>query len=151
VKRNGTPLGTIAPAKFIYHRMPDSPTTEVGLLRGWRDDLYVAVGTVNPQSGQATFQFHVNPFVSWIWLGLLILIGGATVSLWPEPSAARAGAWAVARASAAVAASAGAALWLAASPAVGRTVPRDAGTEVLRQSLQARDANHSTQRGTPSP
>lgn len=133
VKRNGTPLGTVTPAKFVYHRMPDSPTTEVGLLRSWRDDLYVALGTVNPQSGHATFQFHVNPFVSWIWLGLLVLIAGATVSLWPEPSEVQSRAWAMARASAAVAASASAALWLSASPAAAYTEARGGPAEAVAE------------------
>jgi membrane associated rhomboid family serine protease len=40
----------------------------------------------------------VNPFVSWIWLGLLTLICGCSVSLWPELGIERASAWRYARA-----------------------------------------------------
>ena len=121
VIRDGEPVGVIRPAKFVYERAPESPTTEVGLLRGFREDLYVALGTVNPESGRASFQFHINPFVSWIWIGLLVLIAGASLSLWPELTGGRLGAWTVARASAAVASSAALALWLAASPAAAGT------------------------------
>ena len=51
-------------------------TTEVALMRSFREDLYTIVGTVDPQSKRATFKFHVNPFVSWIWVGLMVLISG---------------------------------------------------------------------------
>jgi cytochrome c-type biogenesis protein CcmF len=38
----------------------------------------------------ATFRLIVSPLVSWIWLGALILVGGALIALWPAPIAARA-------------------------------------------------------------
>jgi cytochrome c-type biogenesis protein CcmF len=114
VFRNGEQLGRVTPAKFIYKRMPQSPTTEVGMLHNWRDDVYVVVGTIDPQSKRATFQFHINPLVSWIWLGVVVLILGASVSLWPEVSAREVGAWAYVRTAAGVTTAAMVALALAA-------------------------------------
>ena len=38
----------------------------------------------------ATFRLIVSPLVSWIWLGALVLVGGALIALWPVPVAARA-------------------------------------------------------------
>jgi cytochrome c-type biogenesis protein CcmF len=88
IERGGRTLTKLSPAKFIYQSPPQT-TSEVGLLRGLRDDLYAVLATADPETKKATFSFHVNPFVSWIWLGLLTLIGGCAVSLWPEVGPAR--------------------------------------------------------------
>jgi cytochrome c-type biogenesis protein CcmF len=37
----------------------------------------------------ATFRFIVSPLVSWIWLGALIVVGGAGIALWPAGARAR--------------------------------------------------------------
>lgn len=117
VKRDGVSLGRVSPAKFIYHKSPDGPTTEVAMMRSPREDLYTIVGTVNPETKRATFKFHVNPFVSWVWIGLLVLITGASVSLWPEVSLGGSRVWAFARAGASVATGTILSLWLAMTPA----------------------------------
>jgi cytochrome c-type biogenesis protein CcmF len=117
VERGGEPYGTVSPAKFIYRRMPESPTTEVAMLHSLRDDLYVVVGTVNPESKAATFQVHVNPLVAWIWAGLIVLIAGSVVAMWPELQLQEAGAWRYVRALGSVTFSALVGLMLAMTPA----------------------------------
>jgi len=97
VMKGNKALGRLSPAKFIYHRMPGSPTTEVGLMRGLLSDLYVVVGGANPDTKRAEFQIHVNPLVSWIWVGVLVLILGTSVSIWPEVSWGSLGVWVLAR------------------------------------------------------
>lgn len=114
VRRGGRELGRLSPAKFIYQN-PEMVTSEVGLLRGVRDDLYAVLATANPESKRATFNIHVNPFVGFIWLGLLVLIFGCTVSLWPEPGNARVRTWVYARAALAISSSVIVGLFLAAS------------------------------------
>ena len=84
VTRDGARLGLLTPAKFMYKKMPDSPTTEVSMMHSLRDDLYLVVGSINPQTKVASFQIHINPLVSWIWFGAIILIFGSIVSMWPE-------------------------------------------------------------------
>jgi cytochrome c-type biogenesis protein CcmF len=116
VSEGGKYVARLSPAKFIYHRQPESPTTEVAMIRGLRDDVYTVVGTVDPMSKRATFQFHLNPLVSWFWIGVLILISGATLSLWPELAFREVGAWAYVRAGAGVATSVMLGLWLTTSP-----------------------------------
>ena len=37
----------------------------------------------------ATFRFIASPLVSWIWLGGLIVLGGAGIALWPAGAGAR--------------------------------------------------------------
>jgi cytochrome c-type biogenesis protein CcmF len=117
VLQDGRDLGRISPAKFIYKRMPESPTTEVGMLHTLRDDVYVVVGTVDPQSKRATFQFHVNPLVSWIWMGVMVLIFGASISLWPDVSLREASVWTFARAGASATAAVLFSVLIAAAPA----------------------------------
>ena len=87
------------------------------MLHTLKDDVYLVVGTANPQTHAASLQIHVNPLVSWIWLGCIILIGGSIVCMWPqlEPSESRA--WAFARSGAAVAASVCLGILIALTPA----------------------------------
>ncbi|MGH2978061.1 MAG: heme lyase CcmF/NrfE family subunit [Solirubrobacterales bacterium] len=37
----------------------------------------------------ATFRLIVNPMVTWIWIGGLIVLAGALITLWPSPLTAR--------------------------------------------------------------
>lgn len=96
VKIDGQPRGVISPAQFIYLKK-GNPTTEVSMLHRLQADLYVVVGAVNPTTKRATFRFHVNPLVAWIWLGVLVMMSGATISLWPEVSWKRLGVWGTVR------------------------------------------------------
>jgi cytochrome c-type biogenesis protein CcmF len=93
----GEKAGTVAPAKFVYRKMPESPTTEVSMLHSLRDDLYVVVGTVNAESKVATFQVHVNPLVGCIVFGIAILIFGTGIAMWPEVTVQEARAWSYVR------------------------------------------------------
>jgi cytochrome c-type biogenesis protein CcmF len=103
--RTGQSRGQLDPAKFIYKKMPESPTTEVSMLHSVRDDLYLVVGTINPQTKVASLQIHVNPLVGWIWFGALILGLGSIFCMWPELEPEESRAWSYARGTAAVAAS----------------------------------------------
>ena len=126
---SGKEVGQLSPAKFIYKKTPESPTTEVAMLHTLRDDLYIVVGSMSPEKKTASFQIHVNPLVSLIWLGCMILIGGSIICMWPqlEPSESRA--WAYARSGAAVAASLSVGIIIAMTPArafaYGDGVPRE--------------------------
>jgi cytochrome c-type biogenesis protein CcmF len=96
--KDGTPIGTMSPAKFIYRKMPEQPTSEVAMLHTLRDDIYLVIGVVNPQTKVATFQIHINPLVSWIWVGLIVLILGSVISMWPDALLGEVGVWSYARA-----------------------------------------------------
>ena len=83
VSRGGSAVTVASPAKYIYKK-GGTPTTEVSITNTLRDDLYMIVGSVSPQSKRATFEFHVNPLVSWIWVGVVFMMIGAGISLFPE-------------------------------------------------------------------
>ena len=105
VMSEGKTLGELHPAKFIYKKMPESPTTEVSMMHSVRDDLYLVVGVVNPQTKMASLQIHVNPLVAWVWFGCVILIFGSFVCMWPELVPQESRVWRVARGGAAIATS----------------------------------------------
>ncbi len=97
LSRDAHDLGTLHPAKAFYVKSPDAPVTIVSIRRSMREDLYLIVGTVNLETGVATLQVHVNPLVSWIWFGCVVLIFGCVVCLWPRLAVEPYGAWACAR------------------------------------------------------
>jgi cytochrome c-type biogenesis protein CcmF len=107
VKRGGRDLGVISPAKFVYRGWSEQPTSEVAMLRSLREDLYAVVGSVDEVTGRATFQLHVNPLVLWIWVGALLSLLGATISLWPELGRRPLGAWSYLRTTGAAVSSGG--------------------------------------------
>lgn len=80
IMKNGKPLGMLRPEKVFYGNW-DEPSTEVGLLSNWREDLYVVMGSWE-QDGRATFVAKVNPMVNWIWFGGMILVIGTMFALW---------------------------------------------------------------------
>ena len=55
-------------------------------------------GSINPQNKNlAAFQLHVNPLVSWIWFGCIVLIAGSIVCMWPQLELGESRVWAGAR------------------------------------------------------
>jgi cytochrome c-type biogenesis protein CcmF len=134
VERGGKRLADVHPAKFIYNESSMGPTTEVSQINGLRDDLYVVVGSIDAASKRATFRIHVNPLVAWIWIGVLVLIGGAAVSLWPEVSLREVTAWSYLRATAGAASGIMFAILVATSPAAATAGPNPA--ELARRSAQ---------------
>ncbi len=105
VTRNGEHFADLSPGKNIYQKMPESPTTEVAIARSASADFYIALGNVNPETKVASFQLHLNRLVDWIWGGVLVMIFGAIISLWPQLQKNESRAWAFARTAAAVGAS----------------------------------------------
>ncbi len=90
VMKGGALVGQIHPARFIYKASPDQPSTEIGRFSTPKNDLYVVVGMINPETKAASVQAHVNPLVSFVWCGVMILIVGALVAMWPEATHAEA-------------------------------------------------------------
>jgi cytochrome c-type biogenesis protein CcmF len=105
VMRKGRPVGRISPAKFIYKSVDGTSSTEVARHITPKNDLYMVIGMVNPQTKVASFQIHVNMLISFIWLGAGILVFGALIAMWPEVSFEEAGAFGYVRAAASVATS----------------------------------------------
>lgn len=78
---SGKSLGKIEPQK-VFYPTSEQPATEVGLRSTLKEDLYIILSTWE-EDGTATFKFHVNPLVAWIWIGGYVLIIGTIFALWP--------------------------------------------------------------------
>jgi cytochrome c-type biogenesis protein CcmF len=79
---DGRQLDTLRPEKRFYKK-PKQPTTEVANRSTLREDLYVVLGSYDPQTQLVTVLAYVNPLVVWIWIGGLILALGTAVAVWP--------------------------------------------------------------------
>jgi cytochrome c-type biogenesis protein CcmF len=75
-------IDTLKPEKRFYKK-PKQPTTEVANRSTLREDLYLVLGSYDPQSKLATILAYVNPLVVWIWLGGLVLAMGTGIAVWP--------------------------------------------------------------------
>ncbi|MER3447530.1 MAG: cytochrome C biogenesis protein [Candidatus Dadabacteria bacterium] len=82
------PIGVLTSEKVLYkyegNREIDNQT-EVALRSTFRDDIYV-IFTNFYGKGRASFRVLINPMVSWIWAGGLVLVLGALVIMWPSAS-----------------------------------------------------------------
>ena len=79
ILRDGRAVGTLHPEKRFYE-VQAMTTTEAGIDRGLRRDLYVALGDPQPDGAWA-LRTYVKPYANWIWLGALIMAAGGVVSL----------------------------------------------------------------------
>ena len=82
IQRKAKPLTTLYPEKRLYFAQ-NQPTTEVALRTSLFEDLYVILAGFEP-SRIATFKVFVNPLVSWMWIGGLVIVLGTIVAIWPE-------------------------------------------------------------------
>ena len=75
LSRDGRALGTLTPEKRVY-RAQGMPMTEAALDIGVFRDVYVSLGEQLPD-GAWIVSLYYKPFISWIWMGcLLMALGG---------------------------------------------------------------------------
>ena len=75
LSRDGRALGTLTPEKRVY-RAQGMPMTEASLDIGVFRDVYVSLGEQLPD-GAWIVSLYYKPFISWIWMGCLLMgLGG---------------------------------------------------------------------------
>ena len=82
--QDGKPFGTMQPAKWFFAKREQEPTTEVGIRRGFAEDLYIVLAGYDAADQSATYAVTVNPLVNWIWAGFAILAMGTLLAMVPE-------------------------------------------------------------------
>jgi cytochrome c-type biogenesis protein CcmF len=92
VSKSGRKVGTIEPARRIYDKSPDQPTSEVGLLSSFTTDFYVVLAGWEDSGARAFFEIYIHPLMSWVWIGAALMLLGTLIALWPEPAPAYAAA-----------------------------------------------------------
>ena len=81
VEKNGKRLQKLSPQKHFYERR--QPTTEVAIMSNLKEDLYTILAAFE-EDQRATFKVFINPLVSWIWYGGLIMVIGSLIAVGPE-------------------------------------------------------------------
>ncbi|MBP2241498.1 cytochrome c-type biogenesis protein CcmF [Cytobacillus eiseniae] len=79
VNYKGKRNGTIHPEKIFYGTWPE-PSSEVAIKTNLTEDLYVVLSSWESKE-KATFVIKINPFVSWIWAGGILMVIGTAIAL----------------------------------------------------------------------
>ncbi|MGH7680605.1 MAG: cytochrome c-type biogenesis CcmF C-terminal domain-containing protein, partial [Candidatus Eiseniibacteriota bacterium] len=76
---HGKTIGVLHPAKAFYSKS-QQPMTEVALRVTPAEDLYVIIGGVN-DDGSVSLQAYINPLVSFVWIGGIVMVFGTIIAL----------------------------------------------------------------------
>ncbi len=79
VERGGKLVGTEHASKALYSKS-QQPMTEVALHWTPAEDLYMILGGVN-EDGSASIQAYINPLVSLVWGGGIVMVLGTLIAL----------------------------------------------------------------------
>jgi len=82
VARNGREWIDLQPGKIYMEGFEEQPVSQIAIRYGLVEDLYIVL--TGWEGNSATFFVFVNPLVSWIWIGGLVLVIGGLISWWPE-------------------------------------------------------------------
>jgi cytochrome c-type biogenesis protein CcmF len=89
VFKGGRQIDTLYPESRFYpanQQQQHIPSVRSTL----KEDLYVVYEGQNPETGRPIIKAHLNPLVSWIWIGVLVMIFGTVVALVPNAAPLRA-------------------------------------------------------------
>lgn len=84
--KGGKEIGVMSPEKNIYKYEGNreiNQETEVALRSTLTDDLYIILMSFT-DDGSATLRVILNPLVSWIWAGGVVLVLGAIITMLPD-------------------------------------------------------------------
>jgi cytochrome c-type biogenesis protein CcmF len=81
--KDGENLGAVYPAKWDYRKGSEA-TTEVAIKVRASEDVYVVLTGYDLDGKLANFRVFINPLISWVWIGFLILAFGTFICLIPQ-------------------------------------------------------------------
>ncbi len=88
VTKNGRAVTVLYPEKRVYTASEES-TSEVAMRSTLREDIYAVFAGITEDTGKAVIQIYVNPLVSWLWLGGIVMGLGTIVCILPDAAAGR--------------------------------------------------------------
>jgi cytochrome c-type biogenesis protein CcmF len=83
VYKNGNKAFQMTPEKRVY-LASQQPQTMVAIHSVLLWDLYVVYEGANPDTGRPIIKAYLNPLVSWIWVGVVLMVLGTLVALVPS-------------------------------------------------------------------
>ena len=84
LSQDGHSLGMIRPNKRFYDNFERQPQSGIVIRSTPLEDLYVVLVGWDDR-GMASFLVFINPMVSWLWVGGVLLLLGTVIALRPEP------------------------------------------------------------------
>jgi cytochrome c-type biogenesis protein CcmF len=89
VYRHGKLIDTLYPESRFY-TATQQPQHIPTVMSSMKEDLYVVYEGENQDTGRPIIKAHLNPLVSWIWLGVLVMVFGTALALLPNSAPLRA-------------------------------------------------------------
>jgi len=86
--RDGKLQGYIYPGRSLYRNFNNQPASQIAITTFGVTDLYVLLENVQGPA-QATIHIFVNPLVTFVWAGGLLMLIGGIICWWPERRRAR--------------------------------------------------------------
>jgi cytochrome c-type biogenesis protein CcmF len=86
VYKGGKKILQLSPEKRFYHAS-ETYSTMVALHSTAQSDLYVIFMGRDPSSNKPIIKAFLNPLIAWIWIGVLIVVGGTLFALAPSATA----------------------------------------------------------------
>jgi cytochrome c-type biogenesis protein CcmF len=83
LSKNGKLLATLSPEKRFYTASQQA-TSEVRMHHTPLEDVYVVFANVKQDTNKAVMQVWINPLVSYVWLGGMVLAIGTIITLLPN-------------------------------------------------------------------
>ena len=77
-------VDTLYPGRWFFRKHEQEPTTHVAIRHSVGEDLYVVLAGYELSDQAATLQLVINPLVSWIWIGFVVMFLGAGIGLLPD-------------------------------------------------------------------
>jgi cytochrome c-type biogenesis protein CcmF len=87
VYKDGKFLQTLYPERRFY-KASQQPQSMVAIRHAIAEDLYLVYAGKNLDNDKPIIKAHLNPLVSWIWVGALMMLAGTLVALVPNLPAA---------------------------------------------------------------
>jgi cytochrome c-type biogenesis protein CcmF len=90
VYKDGSFIGRMNPEVRFYKASGGQPDHKVAIRHFPLEDLYVIYAGKNPDNGHTIIKAFVNPLVSCVWAGVMLLVFGTGLALVPNAAAVRA-------------------------------------------------------------
>ncbi len=84
ILEGGKRTGRLQPARMVYNKRPNEPATAVAIQRGFFEDLYITMGGHDLDEGTVALKLVINPLVSWMWLGYVLMALANLLAILPN-------------------------------------------------------------------